>query len=103
MVSALKTAKSWGRSPLSVLAGRPERWTTDDTILAMAFDAYQATRVDQFGFPRRRSEEGDPEGYFEVREGFNAAKQAHDLWSEDHKDSDPEAGTYTYLVDTRLE
>ena len=102
MVEALEVAKEWGRTPLQVLAGRPGVWRTDDTSLAVALSRYKATRVDSLGFPRRRTEEGDPEGHFEVDLSFNAAKQALDLWEKSDEAKNLAPGYSPRVVDTRL-
>lgn len=57
VVAALQVAKEWGVPPLTVLAGRPNHWRLDDTLLARALSDYEATRVNEHGFPKRLSED----------------------------------------------
>lgn len=100
MVGSLQAAKAWGKSPLLFL-GRGDVWNEDAVILATALVAYEKTRVDGLGFPKRTTEEGDNEGHFEVREGFNAAQQALDIYRAEQGDKPSDPGTITWVEDTR--
>lgn len=96
----LRVARAYGKPPLTVIAGRPEVWRhEEDTALAVALDIYEQTRLDHLGLPKRKTEEGDDEGYWEVEEKFNAAQQAQDIYKAENKD--PEAGVVFFLKDTR--
>lgn len=97
-MESLRTAKAWGSTPMTFLGWDTDgRWYEQDRLLARALDVYEATRIDHLGFPKRRTEEGDNEGYIEKQWRFNAAQQALDL----DKDEKHDAGMIPYLVDTR--
>ena len=102
MVGSLQAAKAWGKSPLLFL-GREDAWNEDAVILATALVAYEKSRVDGLGFPKRTTEEGDNEGHFEVHEEFNAAQQALDIYRAEQGDKSTEPGTIIRVVDTRTE
>lgn len=63
-------------------------WSSVDTLLAMALEAYEATRVGSFGFPKRLTE-GDYEGWFDVKLVQDNAQFALDMWRRDNKDGAP--------------
>ena len=85
MVRALRSARKWGQRPTEFLGVRYGWWTSVDAQLAQALDEYEATRVDEFGYPKWLSE-GDTEGWFEVELRQNNARLALDQWRRDQKD-----------------
>ena len=60
---------------------------------------FTATRIDQFGFYQRDTEESDGEGWYEVEEVLNFAQQALDI--EQGNEKKREAGVSLTVVDTR--
>ena len=75
-------------------------WRYEDRLLAAAFDAFEATRIDSLGFYRRDSEESDGEGWYEVEEVLNFAQQALDIEQGNEKKREP--GVSLRVVDTRI-
>lgn len=101
-MTLLRTAKQWGTTPLAMLGvADPGRWYEEDRLLAAAFELFEATRIDHLGLPKRDTEEGDAEGWWEVGYRLNAAQQALDLAKKSEEAKSLEAGTIPYLVDTR--
>ena len=100
LIQAVRTAKGWRTTPLTFLGVTDDgQWTDEDRLLAQAFDVFEATRVDRFGFYKRDTEEADTEGWYEVREVMNYAQQALDIAQSEGKDR--EAGMSFTIVDTR--
>ena len=56
MVEVLQAARAWQIPPLTMLAGRPNYWRHEDTQFARALEIYESTRVNEYGFPKRRAE-----------------------------------------------
>ena len=77
------------------------RWTKDDSLLARALDVFTATRIDHLGLPKRDTEEGDTEGWWEVGYRLNAAQQALDIAKNSEEAKSLQAGAIPYLIDTR--
>lgn len=99
-METLRAARDWRLPPTTLTCGRPEKWTSEDRLLVLALRAYEKTRLDHLGIPKRLTEEGDNEGWWKVDPGFNAAQQARDLYEKDHKEHEP--GTTTRLIDQRM-
>lgn len=57
MVEVLQAARKWGVPPLTMLVGRPNRWRHEDSVFARALEIYESTRVNEYGFPKRRAED----------------------------------------------
>ena len=68
VVEALRVAKAWGVPPLTVMAGRPNKWRPEDTLLARALIEYEATCVNELGFPKRVSEDRTNAKKFKVED-----------------------------------
>lgn len=76
----------------------PGRWYEEDRLLAAAFELFEATRIDHLGLPKRDTEEGDNEGWYETREVMNWAQQAIDIAQ--REDKAPEPGVRLTVVKT---
>lgn len=83
MLQALRVAKAWGVPPLSVIAGRPNVWRPEDTLLAAALIEYEATRVNELGFDKRVSEDRANAKRFQVEDRkVDYALKAWDQWQQ---------------------
>lgn len=101
-MESLRSAKEWGQSPLAFLGwDTGGRWYDEDRLLARALDVFEATRIDHLGLLKRDTEEGDPEGAYEVGYKGNAAQQALDIARNSEEAKNLEPGTIPYLIDTR--
>ena len=101
LIQAIRTAKEWRTTPLTFLGITDDsRWTTEDRLLTQAFEVFTATRIDQFGFYKRDTEESDGEGWYEVEEVLNFAQQALDIEQGNEKKREP--GVSLRVNDTRL-
>jgi hypothetical protein len=75
-------------------------WTQRDTLLAMALDEYEATRVGYGGFPKRLTEDESQDGEFDVDSTVDFAKLAWDEWEaqERKRKGEPQLGMVNRLV-----
>lgn len=100
---ALRSARKWKSTPLTFLGVTSDNcWHDEDRILAQALDVFEDTRIDSLGFPKRRTEEGDNEGHFEVETIFNPAQQALDQWQKSDEAKNLAPGFYPVIRDTRI-
>ena len=99
-METLKAAREWRLPPTTLICGRPEKWVAEDRLLVLALHDYETTRLDHLKLPKRATEEGDNEGWWEVEEHTNAAQQALDQYQKDRESR--ELGVVTRLVDSRM-
>lgn len=85
LVEVLRAAKAWGRAPRELLGVPGAKWGNVDSMLSLALERYEATRVGSYGFPKRLTE-GPWEGWFEVETTQDNAQLALDMWRKDNKD-----------------
>lgn len=79
MIRFLRVARDYSRPPVTVLTGRPERWRTEDSLLAAAYDKYLQERVGPSGYPLRLATLEDP---WELDDDLVDQVQAlHEEWS----------------------
>lgn len=95
--SLLRVAQQWGKPPLTMLAGRPDQWRHDDTLLAAAYSEYQLTRLDGQGRPQRLSEDPDQGDAWDVdAETINWPMARIEEWRK--ANPEPPAGTVPKVV-----
>lgn len=100
-VQSLRSALKWGRRPVEFLGGPTgPKWTDRDTLLAMALDEYESTRVGWGGYPKRLTQDKSQEGEFDVDSSTDFAKMAWDEWEaqERKRKGDAPAGRVTRVV-----
>ena len=69
---------------MTVLAGRPEVWRVEDSLLAAAFARYKASRVGPSGYPWRKVSEATDNWNVDVR--VDHAQAALDKWEKENRD-----------------
>lgn len=85
----LEVAKTWQKPPLTVLAGRPDTWRDDDTLLALAYQRYRASRVGPSGWPLRLAgDAGEQDSWTVDEDTIDYAQTALNTWSKDRSHDD---------------
>lgn len=72
---------TWRKPPLTVVAGRPEVWRADDSLLAAAYLRYRAERVGPSGIPLRLAgDAGEADSWVVDEDTIDYAQTALNQW-----------------------